>query len=63
MKQTTAKKIIENELYQLDIAHKSIAYESIFKNAMEAASVMTKKELIFLINEHAIFFTFEEKGH
>jgi hypothetical protein len=49
MKQSTAIKIIEKELADLAIKPNCAAWGMIYENAIEAAEIMTKKELIKFI--------------
>lgn len=51
MKTTTAIKIIEKELEQLNVSNESAAYAEILNQAKEAAEIMTKNELKKYINE------------
>lgn len=45
MKKDTAKKFIEAQLKDLDVPRDSEAYRYVYASAIEAAEIMTKREL------------------
>lgn len=51
MKQSTAIKIITNELRDLDVPKNSQAYIDVYTNAIAGSDVMTKAELIDYIEQ------------
>lgn len=53
MKIEAAKKLIVKELKDLDISENSQAYKLIYDNAIAASEILTKKELIELIEGSA----------
>lgn len=56
MKIEAAKKLIVKELKDLDISENSQAYKLIYDNAIAASEILTKKELIELIEGSADSF-------
>lgn len=48
-----AKKFIEKQLKDLDVPSSSAAYSLILENAVEAADIMTRAELVKYIEEYA----------
>lgn len=53
MKKQTAIKLVEKELSDLGLLKSDIEYQAIYNNAVEAAEILTKSEVIKLLEEQA----------
>jgi hypothetical protein len=51
MKRSTAEKFVMKELIDLSVPVGTMAFNDVYENAVEAAEILTKKELITLIQD------------